>query len=898
MTRGDTGPEVKSRRAKGGTPGTVDRRGSASQKEHVRDLRFLSRTAMELAEFPPEQDIYEFIASRLGELAGNALVIVNSFDETTGNFQLRSVAGAGEHHDFISDLLGGTFPGISIPISDGARIGLTTGRLENVPGGIHELACGAIPQPVCDEIEKRLCFRTAYAIGFAWQGRLFASAAIIARKGTRLREAGVIEAFVHQTSVALQRRQIEEALRSSEAYYRSVLENTSDVTAIIDGDARVQYASPSMKRVFGFDHEEVIGKVAFDYIHPDYLPAAVTAFNEHRGKPGPTPCQELSARCKDDTWRYFEVVANNLLHDPGVSGFVVEVRDVTERKTAEKALQESERRFRDIFDNVNDEILIGDARGVIVNVNRRCQEIFGYRPDEVIGRHFSELGVFEASELNRMNQLIAEVVADGSTDSIRVETRAKRKDGRRIFLEVSTTPVRSTDGSVEYFVNIIRDISKRKRAEEALRKAHQQLEERVRERTSELAASNQDLQREIAERKATEHALRESEARYRLLAENATDVICRFDSKLRPIYISPSMERLLGFTVEEAMQRTMEESLTPSSIKLAADQLASALASVTAYPADKPRSGMVELEFYRKDGSTVWVEATVSQLRDSQGKLVEMVNVLRDVSQRKRAELERYTMEQQLHLTGRLASVGQLAAGVAHELNNPLTAVQGFAQLLASRSDLGESIKKDVDTIYMEAQRATRITSNLLSFARRHKPEKSPISVNDCLAKSLELHTYRMRVNNIAVSTELAPDVPTAMADYYQLQQVFVNLITNAEQAMTETHGKGRLMITTEALDHLVKVTFTDDGPGIPKDGLKSIFDPFFTTKEVGKGTGLGLSICCGIMQEHGGRIYATSNPGRGATFVVEIPTASENGPVGDHPDHVIPAQNPAVVPE
>lgn len=247
----------------------------------------------------------------------------------------------------------------------------------------------------------------------------------------------------------------------------------------------------------------------------------------------------------------------------------------------------------------------------------------------------------------------------------------------------------------------------------------------------------------------------------------------------------------------------------------------------------------------------------------------------------KQMEEDKQRMEQQLHVAGRLAAVGELAAGVAHELNNPLAAVQGFAQLLASRSDLDEVIREDIDTIYREAQRAARITQNLLSFARRHNPEKSLMSMNDALAQSLDLHTYSMRVNNIEVVIELDPDLPKTMADFHQMQQVFVNIITNAEQAMTEAHNQGKLSVKTQTVGRNIRISFADTGPGMPKENIDRIFDPFFTTKEVGKGTGLGLSICFGIVHEHGGRLYAKCKPGKGATFIIDMPIV-EGSPADD----------------
>jgi signal transduction histidine kinase len=224
-----------------------------------------------------------------------------------------------------------------------------------------------------------------------------------------------------------------------------------------------------------------------------------------------------------------------------------------------------------------------------------------------------------------------------------------------------------------------------------------------------------------------------------------------------------------------------------------------------------------------------------------------------------------------------LAAVGELSAGVAHELNNPLTAIQAFAQFLASRKDLDEAVKGDVETIYREAQRASRITGNLLSFARRNKPEKCLISINGALERSVELHAYHMEASNIEMVMELAHDLPLTMADSHQMQQVFVNIINNAEQAMKEAHGGGRLCVKTQRAGKVIRITFADNGPGISEHNLKSIFDPFFTTKDVGVGTGLGLSICYGIVEAHGGHIYARSKAGKGATFVIEIPIVSED---------------------
>jgi signal transduction histidine kinase len=222
-------------------------------------------------------------------------------------------------------------------------------------------------------------------------------------------------------------------------------------------------------------------------------------------------------------------------------------------------------------------------------------------------------------------------------------------------------------------------------------------------------------------------------------------------------------------------------------------------------------------------------------------------------------------------MTDRLASIGELSSGIAHELNNPLTSVIGFSQLLME-GDVPANIKEDLTTIYSEAQRAAVIVKNLLTFARKHAPVKQLSQVNTIIEDVLRLRTYEQKVNNIEIEKLLAINLPGIMIDYFQMQQVFLNIVINAEFAMLEAHHKGKLTITTEKIDGIIRISFADDGPGISEENLKHIFDPFFTTKEVGKGTGLGLSICHGIVSEHGGKIYAKSDNGQGASFIVELP--------------------------
>jgi signal transduction histidine kinase/CheY-like chemotaxis protein len=245
--------------------------------------------------------------------------------------------------------------------------------------------------------------------------------------------------------------------------------------------------------------------------------------------------------------------------------------------------------------------------------------------------------------------------------------------------------------------------------------------------------------------------------------------------------------------------------------------------------------------------------------------------------------------------TEKMAALGQLVSGIAHELNNPLTAIMGYAQLL-----LGHGLKpgqlSEAKKVYHEAERARRIVKNLLYFARENKPERSLVDINEIIERTLALRSYELRVENIAVDCDLAPDLPKTMADPYQLQQVVLNLVINAEQALIEGRGQGHVWIRTRHLRQRtgdrILIEIADDGPGIAPEITSRIFDPFFTTKPPGVGTGLGLSIVYGIVHQHGGEVTFDNQSGLGARFTVELPVAA--APAQERPVAVLQPANGA----
>jgi PAS domain S-box-containing protein len=358
---------------------------------------------------------------------------------------------------------------------------------------------------------------------------------------------------------------------------------------------------------------------------------------------------------------------------------------------------------------------------------------------------------------------------------------------------------------------------------------------------------------DITERKRIDERIERAAEEWRTTFDSITDLISIHDRENRLIRVNKAYAGNYGKTPQEVIGKTCSELVHCAVIPT--EECPHHRTLMTGKPAVTEAFDAV---------TDSWFQESTSPILGQDGSIVGTVNIVKDITGFK-------LMEQQLMMTDRLASIGELVAGIAHELNNPLTGVIGFSQLLMERG-VSEDIKEDLTTISIEAQRAARIVNNLLTFARKHSPVKQSCQINSIIEDVLRLRAYEEKVHNITVIPKLITNLPEIMADYFQLQQVFLNIVINAEYFMAEARGCGTLTISTELFVKYIRISITDDGPGIPQDNLSRIFNPFFTTKEVGKGTGLGLSICHGIVSEHGGRISVRSEPGAGTTFIVELP--------------------------
>jgi len=344
--------------------------------------------------------------------------------------------------------------------------------------------------------------------------------------------------------------------------------------------------------------------------------------------------------------------------------------------------------------------------------------------------------------------------------------------------------------------------------------------------------------------------------------DSLTDAVIALDTQNQVIYINKAGEKLTGRTLANAYKQPLKKLL------LSWPKQIMDIAQHPSVPTIKELS-------MDKNGKHSWYEIGSSPMRDSVGNLMGQVLLIHDVTGRIKAEEEKQEIERKAQMVSRLSTVGQMAAGICHEINNPLTAVIGYSDLLTTK-DLPEGVKQDLERILDGGRRVANVVRQLLAFARSDKPTREMVDINDIVRSTLRLREHQLEIANIKVLTNLAPDLPSTFVDAGQLQQVFINIILNAETEMKSAHGRGTLVIETAYVDDIIRISLKDDGPGIPEKHMNRIFDPFFTTRRVGEGTGLGLSVCHGIITEHNGKIYAQSKQGKGTTFVVELPVTIE----------------------
>ena len=365
---------------------------------------------------------------------------------------------------------------------------------------------------------------------------------------------------------------------------------------------------------------------------------------------------------------------------------------------------------------------------------------------------------------------------------------------------------------------------------------------------------------DVTERREMERRLYQQQEFARRLIDSFPDLIFVVDTAGKYTFVSPRVKDILGYETEETQfmefgGRTHLED-RPALLVLFAEIVGG-----------RQTFASLEVRVRNKQGEWRRLRCHFSPLSDENGQIAGVVIAARDVT-----ELTR--LEEQLIQAEKLAAMGQMLAGVAHELNNPLTAILGVTELLRDSEGVQENTKRQLELTHRQARRAARIVQNLLEFSRPAAPQKKALDVNSLIERTLQLQDHSLRRNNVDVDFQPQPDLPSVIGDANQMIQVFLNLISNAEHAIREVRETGRIQIRIGRIGEHISVTVQDDGVGVAQDALPKLFDPFYTTKRPGGGTGLGLSICMSIVREHGGSIDVETLPAGGSAFTVYLPVA------------------------
>jgi PAS domain S-box-containing protein len=501
-----------------------------------------------------------------------------------------------------------------------------------------------------------------------------------------------------------------------------------------------------------------------------------------------------------------------------------------ERKELHKALERSEWNLRNSLDNSPMGICIVNVDGEEVYANKVMLSLYGYNSLEEL--KVTPVKKRYTTESYAEHQMRKEKRQRGDYVASNYEVSIVRKDSEIRHLEVFRKEV-LWNAHTQYLV-LYNDITKRKKAEDALR---------------------------------------ESEGKHRTLFETMAQGVVYQNAEGQIISANPAAERILGLTLDQMQGRTSTDPRWKAIHEDSSDFPGDTHPAMVALITGKGVRNVIMGVFHPSENEYVWININaILQFNQGETKSHHVYTTFEDITERKKMEEEKQRLEEKAQMASRLAAVGEMAAGIAHEINNPLTGVLGFSKLLLEKENLPEELKDDIKLIADGSQRVADIVRRLLIFARQTKPIRTSVNLNELIDNTLKLRDYVLKTANIEVVTSFDPELPWSSIDPGQLQQVFMNLIVNAEQAMKKAHGRGNLTVTTEKKGKNIRISFADDGPGVTKENIKRLFQPFFTTKAPGEGTGLGLSLSRSIILEHGGEINVESEPGHGAQFIIEIP--------------------------
>ena len=618
----------------------------------------------------------------------------------------------------------------------------------------------------------------------------------------------LLQAIAGHASVALENARLFTHMEQANRHWIEIFDAISDFIVAHDEAGNVLRVNRSLANFIGVRPQELIGLNMSALLAVDSAPVNACPFC----RMGSDAADEYVHPVLERTY----LVSSSRVPGAGNEGpqVIHVLKDITDRR-------EAERRYRELFDNVQEGLFFATPDGRFVEVNDALVRMLGYRSREELLQVDIRNKVYSSAE---RHQEFADQMNQHGVVRNREEAFI-RQDGTLVHVLINAFAVRDTQERILQYRGLMLDITGLKSFQAEL--------QRERDFSGKILNNTQSL----------------------ILVVDTAGLVSY--GNRRWYDMGYEQRQLLGKPLEDLVAAPRRQIFTDAfNATLAGNQVDN-----------------LDLQILRGDGRVGQFSVNLSPMRDEQGNITSLVVVMTDIT-------DAATLQSKLMHAEKMAAVGQLVSGVAHEVNNPLTAILGFADLLMENNELPESARKDLRVILQEAQRTKQIVQNLLSFARQMPPQRKPVQVNSILRRTVQLRSYDFHSHGVTVIEHLEQELPYVIGDSHQLQQVFLNILNNAWDAVRETGRPARIEIMTSGLGNVVEVSFRDNGHGITH--ADRIFDPFFTTKEVGKGTGLGLSICYGIVREHGGEILCHNNvDDEGATFIVRLPASSETAPIG-----------------
>jgi two-component system NtrC family sensor kinase len=616
-------------------------------------------------------------------------------------------------------------------------------------------------------------------------------------------ELNLLQAVIGQGSVALENSRLFTRITQSSRQWAEIFDSISDFIVVHDEQQQVLKVNRSLAEFIGVRPAELIG------LHMSAL-SAITGESPH-------PCPFCRERSDSDEYIHEALERSYLVSTSRIHGALHEgqqtvhaLKDITDRR-------EAERRYRELFDNVQEGVFFASPEGHFIEVNDALVRMLGYQDREDMLKLDLNTQVYISPE--QREEIVRRLSEQGSVRNF--EVALCRRDGSLIHALENTFVVRDGQGRIMQYRGVFLDISEVKHAQAQL--------QRERDFTSKILNNTQTM----------------------IMVADTAGLVS---------YVNRRCYESAGFDQNEIVGHRLDCIVAPSHQAAFAEGFESALHGM--------QVDNLELQIVRGNGSQGKFSVNLSPMRDEAGDVTSVVALMTDIT-------DASMIQAKLMHTEKMAAVGQLVSGVAHEVNNPLTAIMGFSDLLMENPEVPGSARKDLQVILEEAQRTKEIVQNLLSFARQRPPQRQRLQLNDILRKTIALRAYDFSNHGVQILEKFDEGLPELIGDSHQLQQVFLNILNNAYDAVHATGRPGLIEIETMQDGAWVEVLFRDNGEGIRQP--ERIFDPFFTTKEVGQGTGLGLSICYGIVREHEGEILCANNQDTpGATFSVRLPVRSK----------------------